>query len=255
MQMRMVCWFAVLVTTAGCDATRVRWAEPQGAPGDTLGALVVGGDGTIGFVHPAMVAASPADSSRCENSLVVAADGNRLYAAWLRRRPDSTVAVVSSRSDDGRAWTAVNVVDSVDIGKFGCDRPGPSIATAEGWVHVAYSLKAPEGYGVFFAHSMDEMPMFHTPMTVIYGDRLSATAAAAQGMRVAIAYEDPSGSGKRIDVALSKTQGHTFDRRERGSPDEMSASNPRIAIRDSVVALSFVGADGVNRAVRVGHIP
>ena len=119
---------------------------------------------------------------------------------------------------------------------------------------MAYSLKAPEGYGVFFGHSMDRGRSFHDPMIVVYGDRLSATAIAASGARVAIAYEDPSGSVRRIQLALSKTQGHTFEPREAASPDEMTAVKPRIAIRDTVIALSFAGADSTQRAVRLGYI-
>ena len=146
------------------------------------------------------------------------------------------------------------MVDSVDVGKLGCARPGPSIAASGGYVHIAYSLAAPEGFGVFFAHSMDNTATFHSPIAVIYGDRLSATATAAGGMRVAVAYEDPSGNGHRIDVALSETQGHTFEPRERGSPDEMEAVAPEVALRDSVVALSFVQPSGGGRIIRLGHI-
>lgn len=249
-----MCCLSLLLAT-GCQSTRVRWNEAQAVPGDTLGAIQIGPAGEVAFETPAVLQTVPADSNRCPNSLSVAVDGRMGYAAWLRLRPDSTVAVVSSRADAGQPWTDADVVDSLDVGKFGCNRPIPSIAAAGGYVHVAYSLKAPEGYGVFFAHSMDQMPMFHSPMIVIYGDRLSETAAAAQGMRVAIAYEDPSGSGNRIDVALSNTQGHTFERRERGSPDEMLAIRPRVAIRDSLVALTFAGGDGVSRALRIGRLP
>lgn len=157
---------------------------------------------------------------------------------------------------DGAAWTRPAVVDSLDVGRVGCRRPPPSIVVngEDGYVHITYSLRAPEGFGVFFAHSMDRSLTFHWPMIVVYGDRLVATAIAAHGMRVAIAYEDPSGSAKRIDLAWSETQGHTFERRERGSPDEMTATHPRVAIRDTVIALSFAGADTSQRAIRLGYI-
>jgi hypothetical protein len=237
-----------------CQSTNVAWEEPRSVPGDTLGALAVSADGSVDFVRPPTAPSFPEDSAGCATSMAVSTDSGRWYATWLRRRPDSTVLVVAARSDDGRNWTKAAIVDSVDLGKHGCSRPGPSIATAGGYVHIAYSLAAPEGTGVFFAHSMDQGATFHSPATVIYGDRLSVTGTAAHGMRVAVAYEDPSGAGHRIDVALSKTQGHTFEPRERGSPDEMSAVAPRIAIRDQKVALSFAGAGGIGRALRVGHI-
>jgi hypothetical protein len=243
-----------LAGTVGCRTKSVQWGQPQSAPGDTLGLLTLDGRGVATFGRQARASADPPDAQRCGGSLAVTTDGDRWYAAWLRLRTDSTVSVVAAGSDGGQVWNPAAVVDSLDAGKFGCARPGPSIAAANGYVHVAYSLKAPEGYGVFFAHSMDKGATFHDAMTVVYGDRLSFTATAAHGMRVAIAYDDPSGKGKRVDVALSETQGHTFEPRERGSPDEMAATQPRIAIRDTVVAVSFAGGDGVGRAVRIGVI-
>lgn len=245
---------ALFLSMTACKSDRVRWGAAQGVPGDTLGQLMVKPDASVDFVRT-LTALSPTDSLACPASYAVTVDGDAAYAAWLQRRMDSSVVVVAARSQDGgRTWTRPATVDSLDVGRIGCARPGPSIATAEGYVHVSYSLHAPEGYGVFFAHSMDRGATFHSPMIVVYGDRLSVTATAAQGMRVAIAYEDPSGSGKRIDVALSRTQGHTFEPRERASPDEMPATRPRIALRDSLVALSFAGIDTTVRAVRIGRI-
>lgn len=253
MSKRILAMSALVIAASGCKPDRVQWAAPQAALGDTLGRLLVH-DGAVSFDR-APTAALPVDTLACPRSTAVAVDAGFSYAAWLRRRPDSSVAVLASRSDDGgKTWSPPGMVDSVDVGRFGCARPGPSIAAAEGYVHVSYSLEAPEGYGVFFAHSMDRGATFHAPMIVIYGDRLSVTATAAHGMRVAIAYESPSGSGKRIDVALSRTQGHTFEPRERASPDEMPATRPRIAIRDTFVALSFAGIDTTGRAVRIGRI-
>jgi hypothetical protein len=190
----------------------------------------------------------------CPGSLVSAAERGVEYHAWLRVRPDSTVVVMASRWD-GATGTTPAIVDSLDVGQFGCRRPAPSIAFSDdGSVHVAYSIKAPEGYGVFFGHSMNRGINFHDPMIIVYGDRLSATAIASSGPRVAIAYEDPSGKVQRVDVALSNTQGHTFEPREHASPDEMTATHPRIAIRDTVVALSFAGADTTQRALRMGYL-
>ncbi|HET9424553.1 MAG TPA: sialidase family protein [Gemmatimonadaceae bacterium] len=245
--------FALLIFATACRRDHVRWEGTQAALGDTLGQIALR-EASVEFVKPE-VQVAPVDSMACPASVASTTDGSTLYAAWLRRRPDSSVAVVASRSDDGgKQWTRPAMVDSVDVGLVGCARPGPSIAAAEGYVHVAYSLKAPEGFGVFFAHSMDRGATFQSPVIVVYGDRLSATATAAHGMRVAVAYEDPSGSGRRVDVALSRTQGHTFEPRERASPDEMPATRPRIAIRDTVVALSFAGIDSMARAVRIGRL-
>jgi hypothetical protein len=243
----------LLLAVAACDQSRVRWEEPQAAPPDVSGAIEVRADGTLGSLpEPEWVAA--VDSAKCPLSEVSAGRPGVQYSAWLRLRPDSTVRVMAARWEDGK-WSAAATVDSLDTGKFGCRRPSPSIALSDdGSVHVAYSIEAPEGYGVFFGHSMDRAITFHDPMIVVYGDRLSATSIASSGSRVAIAYEDPSGSVRRIDVALSNTQGHTFEPREHASPDEMMATRPRVAIRDTVVALSFAGADSTQRTIRFGYL-
>jgi hypothetical protein len=244
---------AALLGAVACRNDRVRWEAPRAITGDTLGLVTVTPAASVEFARP-LTALHPEDSLACPASFAVVVDGAAAYAAWFRRRPDSSVAIVAARSaDGGKTWSTPGMVDSVDVSRAGCARPSPSIATAEGYVHVSYSMKAPEGHGVFFAHSMDHGATFHSPMIVVYGDRLSATTTAAHGMRVAIAYEDPSGSGKRIDVALSRTQGHTFEPRERASPDEMPATRPRIAIRDSIVALTFAGVDTTSRALRIGY--
>jgi hypothetical protein len=250
----MIAW-AAFAAAAGCKTSAVGWEQPVSAPGDTLGGLGLTRARGLDFVRPESPAALPTDSARCARTVVAAREGAQWYAAWFSRRADSTVAVLAARSaDSGRTWSKPGMVDSVDVAKLGCTRPGPSIAASGGYVHIAYSLEAPEGFGVFFAHSMDNTATFHSPIPVIYGDRLSATATAADGIRVAVAYEDPSGNGHRIDVALSGTQGHTFEPRQRGSPDEMEAVVPEVGLRDSAVALSFVQPSGGGRIVRVGHV-
>jgi len=246
---------AALAATAGCESPAVRWDEPVSVPGDTLGGLIVSPAGVAGFVRPELRLAPPVDAAQCGGTVVVARDGGQWFAAWFSQRADSTVAVLAARSaDSGRTWSRPGIVDSVDVGKFGCARPGPSVAASPGYVHVAYSLKAPEGFGVFFAHSMDSSRTFHSAATVIYGDRLAGTATAAAGMMVAVAYEDPSGTGHRIDIALSRTQGHTFEPREHGSPKEMAAVVPEIAVTEGIVALSFAQPDRAARIVRIGRV-
>ena len=244
----------LLVATIGCDNGRVRWQEPQGAPADTTGFFVLGASGVPEYSVPVRFR-MPVDPGACPLSVASATAKGRQYSAWLRMRSDSSAVVVAA-GWDGERWGVPAIVDSLDTGRFGCARPKPSITVSEadGYVHVAYSLKAPEGYGVFFSHSMDGARSFHAPMIVVYGDRLSATAIAAHGARVAIAYEDPSGTAQQIDVALSSTQGHTFDAREPATPDELTAMHPRIAIRDTTIALSFAGSDTTQRAIRIGVI-
>jgi hypothetical protein len=177
-----------------------------------------------------------------------------MYAVWLHRAPGGRVIVLAAGSDDsGRTWRRPGIVDSVDVGTSGCEHPPPSIAASAGYVHIAYSLDAPEGFGVFFAHSMDRTATFHSALPVIYGDRLSSTSVAADGMRVVVAYEDPNGGGHRVAIAVSNTQGHSFDARLRGSMEEMDATRPEIAVRGTTVALSFAAPDGA-RSLRIGHL-
>lgn len=247
--------FGIVLAVAiqACEAPRVRWEQPQAAPADTVGAIALGADNTLRYWRDS-AAHRPSDPAMCPGSLTSATQGAVEFHTWLRVRPDSSVVVMASRWD-GATGTTPAIVDSLDVGRFGCRRPAPSIAISDdGSVHVAYSIKAPEGYGVFFGHSMNRGINFHDPMIVVYGDRLSATAIASSGPRVAIAYEDPSGKVQRVDVALSNTQGHTFEPREHASPDEMTARHPRIAIRDTVVALSFAGADSTQRTLRMGYL-
>lgn len=245
---------ATLVAVAGCGSPLVEWGETTSAPADTVGGLTVSISGTVGFARPARPPRGPVDTAGCEQSIVAARDAGLWYAAWYRRRPDGSITVVAARSaDSGRTWSPAGVVDSLDRGSSGCSRPGPSIAVSDGYVHIAYSLQASEGFGVFFAHTMDSTRTFHSAVPVIYGDRLTAVAVAADGADVAVAYEDPGGTGHRVDLALSRTQGHSFEPRVRVSPDEMSALAPEVAIRGSAIALSFVEPGG-GRIMRVGHI-
>jgi hypothetical protein len=77
-------------------------------------------------------------------------------------------------------------------------------------VHVAYSLDAPEGPGIFYAHLMDPRAQFEVPAALVYGGG-GSVAVASDDQTVAIAYEDPNSSRPRIALAVSRTAGHTFE--------------------------------------------
>jgi hypothetical protein len=115
---------------------------------------------------------------------------------------------------------------------------------------------ASEGTGVFFAHFMGSM--LHSPVPVIYGERLVATAIAAEGDRVAVAYEEPNGSRQQVDVALSVTQGHIFERHSTASRSIDAASSPAVALAGRHIAIAWVtrrAADSVGtHIVRVGRV-
>jgi hypothetical protein len=146
-------------------------------------------------------------------------------------------------------------MDTSDVSSNGCDRPPPALTTVGDDVYVAYSMIAPEGKGVFFAHVMGGM--LHAPVAVIYGERLVRTAIAAEDPRVVVAYEDPNGSAQQIGIALSSTQGHLFDWHATASRSIDHAVQPAVALSGRVLAVSWMSAqsgDSARRVVRVGRL-
>jgi hypothetical protein len=168
--------------------------------------------------------------------------GVERYAAWWTPRPDSSAALVAARSTDGgRSWSVAEPVDTADHQRTGCDRPAPAIAadSSSGYVHVAYSMRDAEGAGVFFSHSMEHGKMFHSPVTIVYGDRLSDVAVAAHGDTIALAYIEPSSDHARLGIALSHTMGHIFEDRLT-VPSSSDARDPAVAIAPGRLAVAWV---------------
>jgi hypothetical protein len=192
-------------------------------------------------------AALPADPSgaACPGSLRVAAGrGADRVAVWWSARPDQSARLLASRSPDGGAtWSAPLPVDTLDRTTTGCDRPAPAVAldTANGFVHVAYSMRAPEGEGVFYAHQMDPRVRFEPPLVVVYGDRPSAVGVASDGDVVAVAYEDPNTAGRPfVSLAVSRTAGHTIDDRLAVSGRSMAAVRPAVAVHGRTLVVGWV---------------
>jgi hypothetical protein len=164
-----------------------------------------------------------------------------VVAVWWAARPDGSAALYLSRtSDDGRTWSAPLAVDSLDRSEGGCDRPAPSVAvdSLNGYVHVAYSMTAPEGPGVFYAHQMDQRAAFERPQVIVYGDRPAATSVTSVGDRVVVAYEDPNTGGRPfVSIALSRTAGHSWAERVPVTGGSVAAERPVVALRgrDEVV--------------------
>jgi hypothetical protein len=207
----------------------------------------------------------PSEPNMCAASLrLVAAPPDqpgRVYAVWWAVRPDSSAGLYAATSaNQGKTWDAPEPVDTTDRSSVGCRRPAPAVATSDTLLHVAYAMKAPEGTGVFFAHSMDRARMFHAPVPVAYGERLVATAIAAQGDDVVVAYEDPSGGRARVGMAASTTQGHIFEYHTVASSEQDQASSPRVALSGHTIAVAWrvrppgdagtgIGAAGTEGAV------
>jgi hypothetical protein len=246
--------FVAMVACARAEP--VEWAEPSKRSADALpGKLSVGSDARAHFLSNS----TPIDSTitlppgACRASVRTAwsgASGQERYAVWWSARTDSSAALLASRSmDRGATWSAPQSVDSLDSSNVGCARPSPAVAvdSVTGYVHVAYAMHAPEGTGVFFAHAMDRGAMYHSPVAIIYGDRLVDVDVAALRDTVAVTYSDPSMRYPRIGLALSRTMGHIFEVRipavARTGSGNAAATSPAVALASGRIALAWIERD------------
>jgi hypothetical protein len=254
--MRRPLFILAFLATSACDAPPVEWGDPRTVSG-AAGHLVVDSAGDARFVADSAPAAAIGVAGVCPTSVREVWSATRLTAVWWRVRPDSSAGLyMASSPDSGRTWGAPVAVDTGDVSSAGCDRPPPSIAASGNDLHVAYSMVASEGTGVFFAHQL--ATMVHSPVAVIYGDRLVPTAIAADGDHIAVAYEDPNGKRRQVAVALSTTQGHIFETHIIASRDVDVATDPAVALSGHRLAVSWLpqlAADsGTTRIIRDGRI-
>lgn len=201
-------------------------------------------------------------TAACAGSLRLGKAGPTIFAVWWSPRSDSGARLLSARSvDNGVTWSSIAPVDTLDRGLTGCRRAPPSIAadSASGYVHVAYAMQAPEGPGLFFAHSMDGGATFHAPVPLLYGERLGRTSIAADGDRVVVAFEDPNSGTPRVGLALSRTMGHIFE--ERVLPvsfDNSTASHPLVAVQGARISVAWrertASDGGVALRIRSGSL-
>lgn len=258
---RRLSFLALLAVTAavGCDKPAVEWRDPA-AINEVSGParLVVDSSGQASFVvEPVRSVNAPPSAGLCSTSLRTTPSSLHLFSAWWAvRRDSSSVLFIASSADSGKSWGRAVAVDTTDVSSAGCTRPPPSVATVGDDLFVAYSMIAPEGKGVFFAHSMG--PMVHAPVAVVYGDHLVSTAIAAQNDNVAVAYEDPNGSRQQVAVAFSTLQGHIFAWRATASRSVDVATSPAVALAGRMLAVSWAtrrSSDSTAaRVVRVGRI-
>jgi hypothetical protein len=175
---------------------------------------------------------------------VAAGRGAERDAVWWAQRANGSALLLSSRSGDGGAtWDPPVRVDTLDVATTGCDRPAPSVAVdaRNGYTHVAYSLVAPEGTGVFYAHRMGPALPFERPLVIVYGDHVTPASVASNGDLVVVAYEDPNTGGHPyVSLALSRTAGHSWDERVPVSSDAESAERPGVALRGRDVAVGWL---------------
>lgn len=253
---------------SACGGGDIAWTDPLTLSSTLDDArLTVDSRGRARFVIDTSVNVTPAnDSTICPGSVRAARlDDGSLAATWWSARRDSSALLLAAVSVDGGAtWHPIARVDTADVGGTGCDRPPPAIAANAGFLHIAYAMRAAEGVGIFYAHSMNGGKTYEAPVTILYGDRLTRAAIAADKGTVAVAYEDPSGTTPQIGLAISRDWGHIFRDRARGSTGVGAATNPQVAVVGREVAVSWlVGAGGgggnsdarATRIVRVGRLP
>jgi hypothetical protein len=240
--MRSLAPLILLVALLGCDTDPIVWDDPRAvAPPPAASRLAIDASGDVAFVplDSGPQVQPPNLPGLCRTSFRIARGTTRLYGVWWSVRPDSSAVLYSAASTDGgTVWGTPVPVDTLDVSSRGCDRPPPAVATSGDDLHTAYSMSAPEGTGVFFAHFMGSM--LHSPVAVIYGDRLVVTAIAAEGDRVAVAYEEPNGRRQQVDVAVSLTQGHIFERHSIASRSIDAASKPFVALSGSRVGVAWI---------------
>jgi hypothetical protein len=249
----------LLVFLAACNTDPIAWNDPKAvADAPVRGRLLVDSIGNARFVtDSSLPVVPPMPPGACVNSLRTARGTSRFYGAWWAVRRDSSAVLYTTVSrDQGKTWDTPVPVDTLDVSSRGCNRPPPALATSGDDLHTAYSMIAPEGTGVFFAHFMGSM--LHSPVAVIYGERLVATAIAAEGDRVAVAYEEPNGSRQQVDVSLSLTQGHIFERHSVASRAIDVATDPSVALNGPHIAVGWMtrrATDTVaTRVIRTGRI-
>lgn len=254
----------LVLASPACAPSPIDWTAQQSVARPAGAAVVLSADGIVRADSLTALAArlAPPPGPMCEGSLRVAIARHTIFGVWWAPRADSGVRLLAARStDDGRTWSAAAPVDTTDAGSTGCRREPPAIAadSMSGYVHVTYALRAVEGPGLFFSHSMDDGATFHAPVAILYGERLGRTSVAADGDLVVIGFEDPNSRTPRIGLALSNTMGHIFEHRILPvSDDNGAAVRPLTAARGRRIAVAWstdiLGAMPATLAVRTGTV-
>jgi len=185
-------------------------------------------------------------------SVVAQASSAEVFRAWWAVRSDSNGVLAMQRSTDGgRTWQPPVVVDDRDRGARGCKRPQPGLSydSPSRYVYLAYFIDTPDGSGVFFAHSMDEGKMFHSPVPVVFGNYPAHASVAGRGDSVVVVFDDPNAGTPTLGYVLSHTTGHIFDQRGQVTPEEIRAMWPWVSLNKNRIGVWWM----TPAADRVGH--
>jgi hypothetical protein len=247
----LLCSIAVL-SLAACAPDPVDWSDisyRNSLPGDSA---------TRSAALDAGLPNVPGTIGNCADSVSTASRRSEQFRVWWASRSDSSVILSMQRSSDsGTTWRPPIEVDARDRGSRGCKRPraGVFYDGSHGYLHVVYFIEASDGAGIFFAHSMDNGAMFHSPVPVVYGKRPSSASVAANGDSVVVVFEDPNATSPMLGIVLSSTTGHLFDVRGEATPEDVPAASPWVALDHRRITLWWKeGADAEGKTGnRVGY--
>jgi hypothetical protein len=248
---------------AACTPEPIAWApEPdrraiEASKADSALAAAIGGafgeTPQVDQAPDSLLRAMVDDSSPCLELVRVSRPADRPRAlVWWSARPDGR-AQLRQRASTDTGWRATIPVDTVVArDSTGCRRAAPSVTVDRQtrWVHIAYSMVAPEGPGLFYAHQMDPRVPFEPPRVIVYGDGQPASSVASDGQIVAIGFENPN-DRPTIAVALSRTGGHLWEPPVRVSNSSVPALRPRIAVGGDSIALGWIEPAAVGRPVTI----
>jgi hypothetical protein len=241
---------------AACNRSPIIWEDAAFLPRDSVPAIVPR-DSTRQV--RARVEARLQRDSLCgvvENILGPV----RYRAGW---RTDGQGLLASRSADGGVSWDEPVVVDTRGSRRHACRRPAIFADTTNGYLHLSYFLDLEGSSGVYYTHSMraDKLAatgegMFESPRAIVYGGPgVGAPSVASRGDTVVVAYEDPNSPRSTIMLALSTTAGHSFDYRERVSPEGGRAARPTVRLLAGKIEVvwTHLGSDAVRGARRVGR--
>ena len=239
-------WLPLLLCLVACVNEPVEWGDisyRQSRLGDPA-AISARRDGNLPQLQGTVRA--------CVNSITTLVANGDLLRAWWAVRSDSNAVLAMQRSaDSGKNWQAPVQVDDRDRGARGCKHSPAGIAydRTSGYVYLSYFVETRDGSGVFFAHSMDEGKMFHSPVPVVFGDYPARASVAGRGDSVVVVFEDPNAGTPTLGYVLSHTTGHIFDQRGQVTPEEVRAMWPWVMLNKNRIEVWWMTPD----IDRVGH--